>query len=346
MQAALYDPNLGYYNRSDLIRWGRAGDYRTSPELSRLFAATFARVFASFFHQLGEPPNWTIVESGAGNGEFAAGVLDAFRTSYPSIFEATRYVIDEQSAAAGRLARERLTTIGRKVEFCSIGETGNVNPGIFFSNELVDAFPVSLMTVENGELRELYVALDPEMRFSFLAGPPSTQKLLEFLDENSIDLKEGQVIEVNLQVSDWLTAIAEKLTAGYVITVDYGAEQEDLYGVPERFKGTLRAFHRHRFVDVLSNPGDNDITATVNWTQLRKVGERAGLACTSLTSLDQFLLREGLLEELQLRLDSSNSDAEKLKLTTEARDLILPTGMASHFQVMIQKKVERDERCI
>ena len=339
MQAALYDRSLGYYNRPDLIRWGRAGDYRTSPELSRLFAATFARVFASLFHQLGEPPNWTIVESGAGNGEFAAGVLDAFRTSYPSILEATRYVIDEQSTAAAHLAHERLTNIGRKVEFCSIGETGDVNPGIFFSNELVDAFPVSLMTVENGELRELYVALDPEMRFSFLAGPPSTQKLLEFLDENSIDLKEGQVIEVNLQVSDWLTAIAEKLTAGYVITVDYGAEQEDLYGVPERFKGTLRAFHRHRFVDVLSNPGDNDITATVNWTQLRRVGERAGLACTSLTSLDQFLLREGLLEELQLRLDSSNSDAEKLKLTTEARDLILPTGMASHFQVMIQKKV-------
>ncbi|HSE21760.1 MAG TPA: SAM-dependent methyltransferase [Pyrinomonadaceae bacterium] len=339
MQAALYDSSLGYYNRPDLIRWGRAGDYRTSPELSGLFAATFARFFASLFHQLGEPSHWTIVESGAGNGEFAAGVLDAFRTSHPSIFKATRYVIDEQSAAAGRLARERLATIGRKVEFYSIGETGNVNPGIFFSNELVDAFPVSLVTVENGELRELYVAMDPEMRFTFLPGPPSTQRLAEFLNENSIDLREGQIIEVNLQVSDWVSAVAEKLTAGYVITVDYGAEQEDLYGLPERFKGTLRAFNRHRFVEVLSDPGDNDITATVNWTQLRSVGEQAGLSCTSLTSLDQFLLREGLLEELQLRLDSSNSDVEKLKLTTQARDLILPTGMASHFQVMIQKRV-------
>jgi SAM-dependent MidA family methyltransferase len=338
MQAALYDPSLGYYNRPDLVRWGRAGDYRTSPELSSLFATTFARFFASLFHRLGEPPRWTIVESGAGNGEFAAGVLDAFRISHPNIFEATRYVIDDQSADAGRLARERLATIGRKIEFCSIGEVGNVHPGIFFSNELVDAFPVSLLTLENGEMRELYVALDPEMRFTFQAGAPSTQLLKEFLDQNSIDLKEGQVIEVNLQVSDWLSAIAEKLTAGYVITVDYGAEQEQLYGLPERFKGTLRAFHRHRFVEVLSDPGHNDITATVNWTQLRSVGEQVGLSCTSLTSLDQFLLREGILDELQLRLESSHSDAEKLKLTTEARDLILPTGMASHFQVMIQKK--------
>jgi len=339
MQAALYEPGSGYYNRKDLIRWGRAGDYRTSPELSGLFAATFARFFASLFRQLGEPPLWTIVESGAGNGEFAAGVLAAFKESYPHIFAATRYVIDDQSQDAGRLARERLAQVDRRIEFSSIGEIGKVDPGIFFSNELVDAFPVSLVTVENGELQELYVELDSAMRFRYLAGPLSTQKLRGFLDQHSIDLKEGQVIEVNLQVSDWLSSIAEKLTAGYLITVDYGAEQQELYGLPERFKGTLRAFHRHRFVEVLSDPGRNDITATVNWTQIRSVGEQVGLMSNSLMSLDQFMLREGFLEELQRRLDASNSEAEKLKLTTEARDMILPTGMASHFQVMIQKRV-------
>jgi len=339
MQAALYDPDLGYYNRSDLIRWGRAGDYRTSPELSSLFAATFAKFFASIFRQLGEPARWTIVESGAGSGELAAGVLNVLKESYPAIFAATRYVIDDQSPDAERLARERLAPVDNRIEFCSIGEVGEVHPGIFFSNELVDAFPINLVTVQNGELRELYVELDPEMRFRFLAGPLSTQTLREFLNKHRIDLKEDQVIEVNLQVSDWLSSIAQKLTSGYVITVDYGAEQKELYGLPERFKGTLRAFQRHRFVEVLSEPGRNDITATVNWTQVMEAGDQVGLTTTSLIGLDQFLLREGFLEELQRRLAESNSEVEKLKLTTEARDMILPTGMASHFQVLVQKKV-------
>ena len=74
MTAALYDEAGGYYNRSDLERWGRAGEYRTSPERSELFAATFARYFAKLYDQLQHPREWAIVEIGPGAGDFAAGV--------------------------------------------------------------------------------------------------------------------------------------------------------------------------------------------------------------------------------------------------------------------------------
>lgn len=340
MEAALYDPLSGYYSRPDLIRWGRAGDYRTSPEIGDLFAATFARFFAAIFREFGEPSRWTIVECGAGNGQFAAVVLDLLRRFYPSVFEATRYIFNDISEDARRLSQEKLATVAEKVEYCPLEQIDKLNPGIFFSNELVDAFPVHLLTVADGEVRELYVDLEDNKRFKFSNGPISTPRLTEFLDHHFVDLKEGQVIEVNLQVCDFLSSIAEKLIAGYVITVDYGAEQQELYGLPERFKGTLRAFHQHRFVDdVLAEPGEYDITASVNWTQLRVVGERQGLSFMSLTRLDRFLLREGLLEELQRRLDASSSEAEKLKISTQAREMILPGGMASHFQVLIQKRV-------
>ena len=66
MKAALYDPAGGYYQRYDLQRWGREGDYRTSSELSELFAATFARYFAKLYDEFGQPEKWTIVECGAG----------------------------------------------------------------------------------------------------------------------------------------------------------------------------------------------------------------------------------------------------------------------------------------
>src|SRR6185312_6773638 len=79
MKAALYDEAGGYYKRSDLQRWGREGDYRTSPERSELFGLTFARYFVKLYDELQRPAQWSIVEMGPGGGEFAAVVLRALR---------------------------------------------------------------------------------------------------------------------------------------------------------------------------------------------------------------------------------------------------------------------------
>src|SRR5688572_6690681 len=108
METALYDREAGYYQRHDLARWGRAGDYRTSAERSVLFAATFASYFAELYEQLGAPHAWTIIEAGAGAGHFARGILETLARDHPAVFIATRYIIDELSAAAGALARGEL----------------------------------------------------------------------------------------------------------------------------------------------------------------------------------------------------------------------------------------------
>src|SRR5437016_612082 len=113
MQAALYDQHEGYYCRSGPPRQGRTGDYRTAPETSPLFAATFAWYFSKLFAELvlemGSPPAWTIFEAGAGGGEFAHGVLKSLQAHSPEVFSATRYVIDEVSSAARRRAAARLS---------------------------------------------------------------------------------------------------------------------------------------------------------------------------------------------------------------------------------------------
>src|SRR5215213_5440775 len=140
MKTALYEPEGGYYQRSDLQRWGRAGDYRTSPERSELFAATFARYFAKLYDQLERPESWTIVECGAGDGRFAAGVLHTLADRLPAVFAATQYVVSEVSDDARQRAQERLIEFGDRVQFCS--DLPPVTAGIYFSNELLDAFPV------------------------------------------------------------------------------------------------------------------------------------------------------------------------------------------------------------
>lgn len=334
MQAALYDPVAGYYRRSDLERWGRAGDYRTSPERSELFAATFARYFAKLYDELERPVDWTIVECGAGDGRFAAGVLRSLAEPVPG---ATRYVVCDSSPDALGRARERLREFEGRVEFLSEARLPRVEHGVVFSNELLDAFPVHRLLMTGDGLREMYVGVS-DNNFAWTTGQLSTSSLEDFFRETGIQLVVGQIIEVNLDAEDWLADVAAKLRNGFVVTVDYGAETQELYDATTRPQGTLRGFSRHGLVDdVLAHPGESDITASVNWTQVKGVGQKLGLEVVEFGSQDKFLLGAGLLEVMEQRLAELDSEAAKLSLTTGAREMILPSGMAASFQVLVQR---------
>jgi SAM-dependent MidA family methyltransferase len=342
MKAALYDPDGGYYQRSDRERWGREGDYRTSPERSELFAATLARYFANLTLEsplLQTAAANSIVECGAGAGHFAAGVLRTLADYFPDVFAATRYIVYELSDNARAHAHERLAEFGDRVEFCSDWDSVPATSGIYFSNELLDAFPVHRVVKTAEGLSELYVTVDSTGAFASSTGPLSTPRLSEFCSAYSLELATGQLIEINLEVDDWVARVAARLENGFVITVDYGAEAVELYDAALRPHGTLRGFSRHGFVDdVLAGPGEYDITANVNWTHVKSVGEQFGLKVVDFTSQDKFLLRAGLLDQLAYRLNSAQTHAEKTSLTTGAREMILPGGMASHFQVLTQKR--------
>lgn len=338
MEAALYDPLDGYYCRTERNKWGREGDYRTSPERSSLFAATFARYFAGLYEDLGRPARWTIVEAGAGEGYFASGVLQTFQGSFPDVFAATSYVIDEVSSESRSLARERLQPFADRVVFEKLVDT-TINPGVVFSNELLDAFPVHRVTRQAERLQEFYVNVDGNGNFEWLLGPLSSPRLREYFAEGGIQLIEGQTAEVNLGVEKWLKQVSDCLGTGYLITVDYGAEAEDLYSAEERYGGTLRSFQRHQIVDdVLASPGEQDITTTVDWSFVKRVGRDLQLEVAEFNRQDKFLLAAGLLEQLESESRRYEGDVEKLRLSTAAREMILPGGMAASFQVLVQKK--------
>src|SRR5438876_3628432 len=200
MDTALYDESKGYYCRHDWQRWGREGDYRTSPERSRLFAATFARYFAGLHEELKRPAEWTIVEVGAGDGKFAYGVLETLQDRFPEVFSASHYVIDETGGESISRIRERLESFAGCVEFKSLDDIGSIETGVIFTNELLDAFPVHRVTVREGRLCELYVAVNDSEDFTWSIGPPSTPELDKYLRAFAIQLKEGQVVEVNLAI--------------------------------------------------------------------------------------------------------------------------------------------------
>jgi SAM-dependent MidA family methyltransferase len=339
MAAALYDPREGYYCRRDLTRWGRAGDYRTSPERSPLFAATFARYFASLHQELDSPHAWTILEAGAGAGHFASGVLETLQRFYPHVFAATSFLIDEASADARQRAEDRLETVGQRVESARMREIETeISTGIIFSNELLDAFPVHRVVMREGHLLELCVGLEKTERFIWVEREPTTPRLAAYFKGAGVNLAEGQIAEINLEAEEWMARAAAILKRGYIITVDYGAEADELYRAPRRRQGTLRAIRQHRLADdVLSRPGELDLTTTIDWTHIRRIGEEHGLQTISFEPQDKFLLRAGLLDQLEMMAAVTQSEADALALRTSVRELILPGGAGESFQVLVQK---------
>jgi SAM-dependent MidA family methyltransferase len=249
-------------------------------------------------------------------------------------------VIDEASEASRALAKGRLASFCERVEFCRLADLEPIDSGVIFSNELLDAFSVHRVTVSDGRLCELYVDLGGAGEFTWTNGRPSSSRLAEYLDFVEVQLSEGQIAEINLGIEEWLTNTAAKLRGGYIVTVDYGAEASDLFCAPERRQGTLRAFHRNQFADpILISPGARDLTTTIDWTFVRKVGEKLGLATLEFERQDKFLLQSGLLEELELLAAETQDEGEKLRLRTTAREMILPTAMATSFQVLLQKRL-------
>jgi SAM-dependent MidA family methyltransferase len=355
MAAALYDERGGYYNRPDLERWGRAGDYRTSPERSPLFAATLARYFTRLHEELGSPNRLTFIEAGGGAGRFARVVLDTLQRDAPRVFDSLRYVFDEPGAGSRARASALLAPHSERVEFRSIrdltgnasrttADTQNSTPThgafIVFSNELLDALPVHRVSMRGGRLRELYVVEGEGGGFEFDEGEPSTPRLAEHFARLGTTLDEGQLAEVNLEAEEWVARAASLEGPGFVVTVDYGDDARSLVRAPHRREGTLRAFSGHRIVDdLLASPGARDLTTTINWTQVVAAGEAAGLETIALERLDAFLLKAGLIEQLERDSAFASDEAERAALRLGAREMILPTGMAASFQVLIQKKV-------
>jgi len=339
MKAALYDEREGYYCRADRVPQGRTGDYRTAPEVSPLFAATFAEYLARLHTDLKWPRSWTIMEIGSGSGEFACGFLNHLRKHAPEIYDATSYVISEVGAAASARAAHRLSEFHERVGFQCFDEIQDaLNPGIIFSNELIDAFPVHRVVMRGRELRELCVTAS-DSGFAWIECDPEPA-VVEYCQRAEMHLAEDQIAEVNLKAEEFVTRAAALLNRGYLITVDYGAEREELWRSPNRRLGTLRGFYRHQLADdVLARPGEQDLTTTIDWTQMKEAGQGAGLRAIRFDRLDKFLMNNGLLSIIQEAANNELDSSEITRLSTSARELILPTGLAASFQVLVQERV-------
>ncbi|HKY03916.1 MAG TPA: SAM-dependent methyltransferase [Blastocatellia bacterium] len=332
MQAALYDREHGYYN-TERLKIGPQGDFYTSSNVHSAFGAVLARAF----RQLHPEEPLTLVEMGAGTGQLASDILASLEAAS---LESVRYVIVETSPAMRRRQRERLGRFSGRVEWrepFALMKEDEALTGIVFSNELVDAFPVHRVRAVGGRLEEMYLTATSGKLEAFW-GLPSTARLQDYLDRCGVKIAENQAAEINLDAVEWLETVSRMLKRGYLVTIDYGDLAPHLYA-GDRREGTLRAFSRHTVTDaIFERVGEQDLTASVNFTALIEYGKDFGFEPVSYERQTSFLLRSGLIEIIAGMETASGGTVDDLKERLAIKNLFVPGGVSDNFRVLVQRK--------
>ncbi len=204
-------------------------------------------------------------------------------------------------------------------------------PLIVFANEFFDALPVEILSpqgalrvsAENGRFVETWVSPSPEE--------------LEFLDRDGVHPEPGERIEVPLLAHRYMARLAASLRTGIIIAVDYGyTRQEQLAG---RHRGTLMAYRQHSaLLNPYEAPGEQDLTAHVNFTALSAAAEANGMQAQPLLTQSQFLMGIGETNQFADAFEDCGLPQERAKVALQLKHLVTPAGMGENFHVLVATK--------
>jgi SAM-dependent MidA family methyltransferase len=335
MRECLYHPVHGYYSKKEMQRFA---DYYTSVDVHPIFGRLLARQFAEMWEHLGQPEEFLLVEAGAGVGRLAEHILEFSEAKLPEFYSALQYVAVERSSVRREEAAARLKRHGAAGRFqISIEIPARIPVGCVFSNELIDALAVHRVVMRADGLKEIFVGLH-DGRFVDRVAPLSTCAINEYFATQGVTLLEGQLAEAGLEACDWITEVGRRLERAYVLTIDYGHPAAELFN-ERHLRGTLLAYREHRVSeDFYAVPGEQDLTAHVNFTALETWGKRAGLETAGFTSQTAFLLALGEGNEFADLYDVGQSETEQIRARLQLKTLIHPEEMGERFQVLVQRK--------
>jgi len=286
MEVALYHPEHGYY-RCPRDPFGKHGDFFTAEQIQPVFGILMAARIRQLYREMGQPPEFTVVELGAGRREMA----EAF-AEWPYI---------PVDLDFGRLPEK----------FC----------GVVFSNEFFDALPVEVAVFRDGAFLEQRVAFE-DGRFRWRTGGAVREEVEQYLRRWFPPPEEGRWYEANLEALGWMERIARALQSGYALTVDYGFTRAESVRFPA---GTLMAYRRHMArEDVLEDPGERDITAHVNFTALEDCGAACGLPRERFETLARTIVTAG--EHDQFAAALSSAPAGELRRRMQLKTLLFGMG--------------------
>ncbi|HTR23600.1 MAG TPA: SAM-dependent methyltransferase [Terriglobales bacterium] len=355
MEICLYDPVAGYYSRN-ASQFGKAGDFYTSSDVHAVFGRLLARQFEEMWRALDRPAELEILELGPGRGLFARDVLDWSSQKFPDFFASLKYTLQESSPALQVKLQETLAEhiargvarapspaqmrellpnherVDEKQSNARIRRTSAPDtPVIIFGNEFFDTLPFEILSAQ-GKLH--LVVEGTHLKETWLS--PADEELT-FLDQYSIHPEAGERIEVPLAAQRWMAESADAIHIGFLIAVDYGyTRAEQLAG---RHRGTLMAFRQHSASEnPYEAPGEQDLTAHVNFTALSAAAESAGVQTQKLVTQAQFLMGIGEKTEFADAFEGCRLPQERAKVALQLKHLVTPAGMGETFHVLVARR--------
>ena len=363
MELCLYDPQFGYYSRT-AEKFGKGGDFYTSSDVHAVFGRLLARQFEEMWRSLGSPGKIELLELGPGRGLFAQDVLDWSVKKFPEFYGALHYTLAETSPALrqrlelafrDRIAAGKVSVFSPqenpRAEVACENPTGEDArrstekagapslrralapevPIIVFANEFFDALPVEILS-EKGALRILI----RDGRFVEEWAAPSAEEM-EFLDRHGVHPEGQGRTEASLLAQIYMTHIAAIIERGFLITIDYGyTREQQLAG---RHLDTLMTYRGHTASpDPYQTPGDQDITAHVNFTALTAAAQENGMQVHKLVTQSQFLMGIGEGTQFADAFEECRLPQERAKVALQLKHLVTPEGMGERFQVLVASK--------
>jgi SAM-dependent MidA family methyltransferase len=344
MELALYHPQWGYYLASQR-RPGREGDFLTAPETHPFFGIALARQVAECWDRLGRPDPFVVREYGAGSGVLAWDIVAGLAAEAPvcraaleyRLIEPNRHRLEQTLAA---FAAEDLAGV---VHAEPITENAAPEPiaGVVLANEVADAFGVHRLLWRGGRLREEWVVWRDD-RFAAEEGnlsPAAAAAEPEgMLRQQGIALAEGDRIEISPAAAAWFAGAARGLRRGYALVIDYGYPAPELYAA-HRLAGTVRAYRGHTASDdPFAHVGEQDLTAHVDFSALRRAGEAEGLVFAGQTTQGAFLASLEMGDLLvALGRDPATTLPEYLAAQAATVSLIDPGGMGRFGVLMMAR---------
>ncbi|WP_156877484.1 class I SAM-dependent methyltransferase [Shimazuella kribbensis] len=322
MDLALYHPQHGYYNKP-APKLGKKGDFFTNVHVSNLFGYVVADYFLKYWKEFYPSSPLQLIEIGGGDGKLMEQITKQFHHKKIEKSAVRLYSVEKSSYHRAE-QQQRLKNIPYDLYF--VDQLEQVPPAIFsivYSHELLDAFAVHRLIWEQGKWWEIYVT-ENQNRWIEIKDRLSRVELEDYTNQLPIDFAEGQQIEVNLQAKSWLHRVSDWLESGLIWTLDYGGNNRELYSM-KYLDGTMRYYQAHQHIhDPYLNLGEMDMTAHVNFEDMKKWGENKGLSTYFYGSQSSFLMEAGIYTYT----DPAYRNAIK--------QLIM--GMGENFKVLVQKK--------
>jgi len=323
---ALYNKKTGYYMKKN--PFGKEGDFITAPLVSKLFGEMVAIWCISFWEHLGKPKKIVIAELGPGDGSLCKDLIETFK-KFNHFYQSLEIRLVEKSAQLKKIQKNKISN--KKIKWINGIKELKSGPIIFICNEFFDSLPIKQFYKKKNIFYEKYIALLKKSNKINFVYKEADKKLIKIIKKLNL-VYGNKVIEYPLSGIDYLNIISKKINKfdGSILLFDYGY-------IGRKSIDTLQSISKHKYSNILENPGDADITHLVNYNLFFNILKKNKLEVNKVVTQREFLQKLGIIERANILSKEMNFNT-KADIYYKLKKLLHYNEMGSLFKVLAAQK--------